>query len=186
MNAHAFAPSYSEYDRRRAQERRERLARLNQPAPAVIDLPRFIEARKAEESSPCTPPRRDEFDLVWCLAMLIAVSPPDEISLQPRVADIRKVVAEIAGVEDNDLLSGRRTRAVVRPRQVAMYIAKTVTSRSLPEIGRRFGGRDHTTVLHAVRKVAMLRSIGDPDVCPLIDACTAELRARGYQMPEGC
>jgi chromosomal replication initiator protein len=50
-------------------------------------------------------------------------------------------------------LSSRRTANVVRPRQVAMYLAKTMTLRSLPEIGRRFGGRDHTTVLHAVRKI---------------------------------
>ena len=50
-------------------------------------------------------------------------------------------------------LSSRRTANVVRPRQVAMYLAKLLTLRSLPEIGRRFGGRDHTTVLHAVRKI---------------------------------
>jgi chromosomal replication initiator protein len=50
-------------------------------------------------------------------------------------------------------LSSRRTANVVRPRQIAMYLAKTLTLRSLPEIGRRFGGRDHTTVLHAVRKI---------------------------------
>jgi chromosomal replication initiator protein len=49
------------------------------------------------------------------------------------------------------LLSARRSRDVVRPRQIAMFLAKALTSRSLPEIGRRFGGRDHTTVLHAVR-----------------------------------
>ena len=57
-----------------------------------------------------------------------------------------------------DLLSSRRTANVVRPRQVAMYLAKTLTLRSLPEIGRRFGGRDHTTVLHAVRKIEGLVS----------------------------
>jgi chromosomal replication initiator protein len=55
-----------------------------------------------------------------------------------------------------DLLSSRRTANVVRPRQVAMYLAKVLTLRSLPEIGRRFGGRDHTTVLHAVRKIENL------------------------------
>ena len=55
-----------------------------------------------------------------------------------------------------DLLSSRRTANVVRPRQVAMYLAKILTLRSLPEIGRRFGGRDHTTVLHAVRKIESL------------------------------
>jgi chromosomal replication initiator protein len=55
-----------------------------------------------------------------------------------------------------DLLSSRRTAVVVKPRQIAMYLAKTLTLRSLPEIGRRFGGRDHTTVLHAVRKIESL------------------------------
>jgi chromosomal replication initiator protein len=54
------------------------------------------------------------------------------------------------------MLSSRRTANVVRPRQIAMYLAKTLTLRSLPEIGRRFGGRDHTTVLHAVRKIETL------------------------------
>jgi chromosomal replication initiator protein len=63
------------------------------------------------------------------------------------------VVARQYNVSRSDLLSSRRTATVVRPRQVAMYLAKTLTLRSLPEIGRRFGGRDHTTVLHAVRKI---------------------------------
>jgi len=63
------------------------------------------------------------------------------------------VVARQYNVSRSDLLSSRRTANVVRPRQVAMYLAKTLTLRSLPEIGRRFGGRDHTTVLHAVRKI---------------------------------
>ena len=53
--------------------------------------------------------------------------------------------------------AARRARAVARPRQVAMYLAKQLTSRSLPEIGRKFGGRDHTTVMHAVKKVDELR-----------------------------
>jgi chromosomal replication initiator protein len=55
------------------------------------------------------------------------------------------------------MYSARRARSIARPRQVAMYLAKQLTSRSLPEIGRKFGGRDHTTVMHAVRKVEELR-----------------------------
>jgi len=54
--------------------------------------------------------------------------------------------------------SARRARAVARPRQVAMYLAKQLTPRSLPEIGRRFGGRDHTTVMHAIKKIEELRA----------------------------
>ena len=70
-----------------------------------------------------------------------------------KIEDIQRIVARQYNVSRADLLSSRRTANVVRPRQVAMYLAKTLTLRSLPEIGRRFGGRDHTTVLHAVRKI---------------------------------
>jgi chromosomal replication initiator protein len=70
-----------------------------------------------------------------------------------RVEEILKLVSAHFNVTRADLLSSRRTASVVRPRQIAMYLSKTLTLRSLPEIGRRFGGRDHTTVLHAVRKI---------------------------------
>ena len=70
-----------------------------------------------------------------------------------RIEDIQRVVSRHYNVSKADLLSARRTRTIVRPRQIAMYLAKVLTPRSLPEIGRRFGGRDHTTVLHAVRKI---------------------------------
>jgi chromosomal replication initiator protein len=73
-----------------------------------------------------------------------------------RIEDIQRVVARHFNVSKADLLSSRRTRTIVRPRQIAMYLAKVLTPRSLPEIGRRFGGRDHTTVLHAVRKIEEL------------------------------
>lgn len=79
-----------------------------------------------------------------------------------RIEDILRIVSRHYKVPRNDLLSSRRSRDVVRPRQIAMYLAKALTSRSLPEIGRRFGGRDHTTVLHSVRKVEQLmRDDGD-------------------------
>lgn len=70
-----------------------------------------------------------------------------------KIEEIQRIVARRYNVSRGDLLSSRRTANVVRPRQIAMYLAKTLTLRSLPEIGRRFGGRDHTTVLHAVRKI---------------------------------
>jgi chromosomal replication initiator protein len=70
-----------------------------------------------------------------------------------KIEDIQKLVASHYSVTRADILSSRRTATVVKPRQIAMYLAKTLTLRSLPEIGRRFGGRDHTTVLHAVRKI---------------------------------
>jgi chromosomal replication initiator protein len=73
-----------------------------------------------------------------------------------KIEEIQRIVALRYNVSRGDLISSRRTANVVRPRQIAMYLAKTLTLRSLPEIGRRFGGRDHTTVLHAVRKIESL------------------------------
>ena len=75
-----------------------------------------------------------------------------------RIEDIQRVVARHYNVSRQELVSNRRTRVIVKPRQVAMYLSKTMTPRSFPEIGRRFGGRDHTTVLHAVRKIEDLIS----------------------------
>ncbi|MAM68012.1 MAG: chromosomal replication initiator protein DnaA [Rhodospirillaceae bacterium] len=74
------------------------------------------------------------------------------------IEEIQKRVAEHFNIRLADMHSARRSRAVARPRQVAMYLSKQLTSRSLPEIGRKFGGRDHTTVMHAVKKVEELRS----------------------------
>jgi len=74
------------------------------------------------------------------------------------IEEIQKRVAEHFNIRVSDMHSARRARAVARPRQVAMYLAKQLTARSLPEIGRKFGGRDHTTVMHAVRKVDELRT----------------------------
>ncbi len=73
------------------------------------------------------------------------------------IDEIIRKVADHYNLRMSDLLSARRARQVARPRQVAMYLAKTLTSKSLPDIGRRFGGRDHTTVIHAVRKIEELR-----------------------------
>ena len=74
------------------------------------------------------------------------------------IEEIQKRVAEHFNIRLADMHSARRARAVARPRQVAMYLSKQLTSRSLPEIGRKFGGRDHTTVMHAVRRVEELRA----------------------------
>lgn len=76
---------------------------------------------------------------------------PDQARI--KIDDILKVVGRHYNVARQDILSPRRARSVVIPRQVGMYLAKKMTARSLPEIGRRFGGRDHSTVLHAVRKI---------------------------------
>ena len=74
------------------------------------------------------------------------------------IDDIQKATSEHFGLKQADLISERRNRSIARPRQAAMWLAKQLTTRSLPDIGRRFGGRDHTTVLHAVRRIEALRA----------------------------
>ncbi len=76
---------------------------------------------------------------------------------QVTLENIQKTVADYYKIRSSDLLSGRRTRTIARPRQVAMALAKELTNHSLPEIGDAFGGKDHTTVLYATRKIAELR-----------------------------
>jgi chromosomal replication initiator protein len=82
---------------------------------------------------------------------------------QVSIDNIQKVVAEYFNIKISDLLSKRRNRSIARPRQVAMALAKELTSHSLPEVGDAFGGRDHTTVLHACRKIDSLKG-SSPDV----------------------
>ena len=72
------------------------------------------------------------------------------------IEEIQRKVAEHYNVRLSDMIGPKRLRTIARPRQVAMYLAKQLTSRSLPEIGRRFGGRDHTTIMHGVRKIEEL------------------------------
>jgi chromosomal replication initiator protein len=72
------------------------------------------------------------------------------------IEEIQRKTAEYYKLELRELHSSRRARRVARPRQVAMFLARELTSRSLPDIGRRFGGRDHTTVLHACRRIEEL------------------------------
>ena len=97
---------------------------------------------------------------------LIRESLKDLLALQDKlvsVDNIQRTVAEYYKIKISDLLSKRRSRSVARPRQVAMALSKELTNHSLPEIGDAFGGRDHTTVLHACRKIAELREI-DADI----------------------
>ena len=91
------------------------------------------------------------------------------------VDDIQKATSEHFGLKQADLISERRTRSVARPRQAAMWLAKQLTTRSLPDIGRRFGGRDHTTVLHAVRRIEELRA-GDPQLARDLETLMRRLR----------
>lgn len=90
---------------------------------------------------------------------LIRESLKDLLALQDKLVtidNIQRIAAEYYKLKMSDMLSKRRTRSVARPRQVAMALAKEMTDHSLPEIGEAFGGRDHTTVLHACRKIKEL------------------------------
>ncbi|HEY5090394.1 MAG TPA: chromosomal replication initiator protein DnaA, partial [Polyangia bacterium] len=91
------------------------------------------------------------------------------------VDEIQKATAEHYGMRQADLISERRTRAIARPRQAAMWLAKHLTTRSLPDIGRRFGGRDHTTVLHAVRRIEALKA-DDAQLARDLEVLTRKLR----------
>ena len=112
----------------------------------------------------------------------VASPPPAEPA--PRPCDpaprltIRRIIAVVArfhGISVNDLKSDRRTANVVRPRQVAMYLAKQLTLGSLPAIGRLLGDRDHTTVLHAVRRIEARLAAGDAVLREQIATIHAEL-----------
>jgi chromosomal replication initiation ATPase DnaA len=78
---------------------------------------------------------------------------PLEDAPMPKIGDIKRATCKYFGISAVDLVSARRSSDIVHPRQIAMYLAATLTTRSLPEIGRNFGGRDHTTVLYAKRKI---------------------------------
>lgn len=143
-------------------------ARLRNPINAVIDRPINLKRREVipimhEDAThavkvstwdvfgPKTPSVED-----------VAFGPivyPGEREEIPRttVQEIQRAVCRYYRISRADMLSERRTVNIVRPRQVAMYLSKKLTLRSLPYIGLRFGGRDHTTVLHSVRKIAGLR-----------------------------
>jgi chromosomal replication initiator protein len=84
------------------------------------------------------------------------------LNRQVSIENIQKTVADYFKIKVSDMYSKKRFRSVARPRQVAMALAKELTQQSLPEIGEAFGGRDHTTVLHACRKTVELRE-GDPE-----------------------
>ena len=114
----------------------------------------------------------DSIDLDFAVATLGEVLR----GVQKRVTidEIQKLVSAHFELKPLDLVSARRARAVARPRQIAMYLAKRLTTRSLPEIGRKFGGRDHSTVIHAVRRIEELRDT-DRDIDAAVRVLIREL-----------
>ena len=108
-----------------------------------------------------SPPPKWKPRIVWVPKALPAVLPapskPDWFAIsdlpEPKISEIRKAVCLHFDISRVNLDSQRRTREVVYPRHVAMYVARELTTKSLPEIGRQFGGRNHTTVLHGANKI---------------------------------
>lgn len=155
-----------------------RMARLS-PKPKVVAPPPV--ARPAAKLVIAKPapviPEKSYYPQMWFWELVNFIPRRVNSSVTchvgPRVEHIQKIVCKSYGISRTDILADRRTAAVVRPRQVAMYVSKELTTQSLPEIGRRFGGKDHTTVLHAVRKITALVAT-DPILAAKIDDIKAE------------
>jgi hypothetical protein len=160
--------------------------RLTTLEAVVADLQRTkadLERRILKLESASSPPPA-AVDLAASTKLPAAAPPPIPSAPQRRrakvdVADIIRVVAIHYQIRYFDMLSERRDKAIVRPRQIAMYLAKDLTSRSLPDIGRRFGDKDHTTVLHAATRIEEMMA-GDPAFAAEVEA----LRQRCISAPE--
>jgi hypothetical protein len=131
--------------------------------------------------------RPPEAQVVYAAPVEIALSPRLDLQREAeaiaaaagkriRVIDILCATSDHFRIKKMALLSNRRARGLVRARQVIMYLSKEMTTRSLPEIGRLLGGKDHTTVLHGVRKIAALIAAGDP-IAADVEAIRASLQA---------
>jgi chromosomal replication initiation ATPase DnaA len=121
---------------------------------------------------------RQEFTHLYRLLQAKGILDESDIATPFRLscATIRREVAGYYRIPLSAIDARRRLFSTVLPRQVAMYLCKTLTSRSLPEIGQQFGGRDHTTILHAVRKIERLRR---DDIKLDAELCELECRIRG-------
>jgi hypothetical protein len=164
-------------ERRQAKAHRERLSRIEKaawhddeltvPVPekpgSVFSMGDWIERQKQTH----VPYKQPWFSIVG------EIEQPKP--RHPTVREIQAASEKHFGVSHRDIISARRTAQVVHPRQVAMYLARTLTLRSLPDIGRQFGGRDHTTVLHAVRKIGALVASDSSVVAQDVDAISAVL-----------
>lgn len=147
--------------------------RLRNPPNAVPDFGIDLK-RKAKPIQQLVAEPNDVFGPILPSEEELAFGPKVHPAPPPasRIEQIQRAVVKRYGITRMELLSSRRTNQVVRPRQIAMYLCKMMTPRSLPEIGRRFGGKDHTTVLHAVRKIEARRSqdpILDGEILGLIE-----------------
>jgi hypothetical protein len=158
-NAAAAAPSLV---RQFHEQHKERLARISSRSyiPAAPRKPFKVEIIEVD-------PGDTVIEVVACNGQVVIITETEAVEAnsrfhaavsggRPSIDSIQRIVSRHYNVSRSDILSARRMAPIIWPRQMAMYLAKTLTLRSLPEIGRKFGGRDHTTVLHAVRKITAL------------------------------
>ena len=141
----------------------------------TVHAPSALDSLPTLEEAPQEPLRNSEADwwhTMWFGDLVTAQGPRRQGP--PTISLIQSVVAKSFNLTKLDLISQRRTHNVVLPRQIAMYLAKTLTLRSYPEIGRRFGQRDHTTVISGVRKITA-RCVSDPAFAMTIEALKVEL-----------
>jgi hypothetical protein len=153
-------------------ERKARLLRLGfgpKLPPAPLPEPPAVEPACEIEPPKALPRQTDDRD--W---LVVASANRDFSTFPLLVQEIQRFVAKRFGMKRNHLISARRTADVTLPRQIAMFLSRSHALQSLPEIGRRFGGRDHTTVLHAIRKIERMRA-RDPEFNSKISALEQEL-----------
>lgn len=164
-----------------AAARRERLARMERAA--LQQVVKAIECTTADrtEPPPVEKPQQESPDDDWAdrqkklwFGVVADLGPVTPRAIH--ISDIQKAAANFYNSTVTDMCGPRRTAQVVRARQIAMYLAKTLTLRSLPDVGRRFGNRDHTTVLHAVRKIEGLLP-RDPNLVAEIEFLKSEVSA---------
>lgn len=151
-----------------------RLARMggNPLPPRVIPLPK-VESPKVILWRGINPAPYWRSMWFW---ELIALTPKPQNVFRPTIKRIIHVVADHYNVTADDILSARRTLNITRPRQIVMYLARHLTIRSFPEIGRAIGDRDHTTVLHGVNKITKMMA-KSPEMKTAIDELTKEIMA---------
>jgi chromosomal replication initiation ATPase DnaA len=166
--------------RRRIAEKAATLAKTPLPQACLMKSPpaRHVEIAEAIEAD-------TKIDVVACNGQVVFVGMTEfaesaetvkrTLAKRLTIERIQAAVCRFYQIPRVEILSARREAKIVRPRQVAMYLAKTLTVRSLPEIGRMFGGRDHTTILHAVRKIGALVA-RDPDLNEVVEKLKATLR----------
>ena len=164
----------------RINERRARLARLGvnaKPTPKWAEIERKTYIVEPVLQHPKT--SRYYADAAYEAAWAVEMCGVDEIFGATNINTILKVVAKHYKMSIDDIVSARRTANVVMPRHIAMYLAKTMTPRSFPEVGRRMGNRDHTTVLHGFKKIERLVR-EKPSVAEEVNTIKCAIRMAAY------